>query len=100
MVDRHYVVRQEEMSAGERAVSEFHGLAFLVVSGIDIKHVAGDPKITKAMEFLGGDLRVKDGARQKYEIFTMDPIDFDLRKDAYLIQIGRNESARGVHGQR
>ena len=99
MVDRHYVVRQEEMSAGERAVSEFHGLAFLVVSGIDIKHVAGDPKITKVMEFIDGDLRVKDGARQKYEIFTMDPIDFDLRKDAYLRQISRNEEKMDLYSR-
>ena len=99
MVDRHYVVRQEEMSAGERAVSEFHGLAFLVVSGIDIKHVAGDPKITKVMEFIDGDLRVKDGARQKYEIFTMDPIDFDLRKDAYLKQISRNEEKMDLYSR-
>jgi len=99
MVDRHYVVRQEEMSAGERAVSEFHGLAFLVVSGIDIKHVAGDPKITRVMEFIDGDLRVKDGARQKYEIFTMDPIDFDLRKDAYLKQISRNEEKMDLYSR-
>ena len=99
MVDRHYVIRQEEMSAGERAVSEFHGLAFLVVSGIDIKHVAGDPKITKVMEFIDGDLRVKDGARQKYEIFTMDPIDFDLRKDAYLRQISRNEEKMDLYSR-
>ena len=99
MVDRHYVIRQEEMSAGERAVSEFHGLAFLVVSGIDIKHVAGDPKITKVMEFIDGDLRVKDGARQKYEIFTMDPIDFDLRKDAYLKQISRNEEKMDLYSR-
>ena len=99
MVDRHYVVRQEEMSAGERAVSEFHGLAFLVVSGIDIKHVAGDPKITRVMEFIDGDLRVKDGARQKYEIFTMDPIDFDLRKDAYLRQISRNEEKMDLYSR-
>jgi len=99
MVDRHYVIRQEEMSAGERAVSEFHGLAFLVVSGIDIKHVAGDPKITRVMEFIDGDLRVKDGARQKYEIFTMDPIDFDLRKDAYLRQISRNEEKMDLYSR-
>ena len=99
MVDRHYVIRQEEMSAGERAVSEFHGLAFLVVSGIDIKHVAGDPKITRVMEFIDGDLRVKDGARQKYEIFTMDPIDFDLRKDAYLKQISRNEEKMDLYSR-
>jgi len=99
MTKRYYLVRQE-MPPGERAVSEFHGLAFIVVSEGTIELAAGDMEIPKSTEFARGDLKVKQCARQKYEIITLDPVDFDLRKDAYLIQIGRNESARGVHGQR
>ena len=50
MTKRYYLVRQE-MPPGERAVSEFHGLAFIVVSEGTIELAAGDMEIPKSTEF-------------------------------------------------
>ena len=97
MRKRYYIVNQH-LNPETRAVSRFHGRAFVIVSEDgSIEHVAGDEGLTKMLVPVKGELESRENV---YGVESVDHVQFGLRSDAYLNEIFYQERERELRNSR
>ncbi len=71
--------------------SKYLGISFVIVSGNEIKHIAGDKSLTRKVESSNGNLMQKH-PKDNLNITRMGELQFEACKERYLITLkGRKE---------